>query len=305
MPKSDLTFEMTPTSWALKGALGVGVLSVSSAAILIKLVPAPSTAIAFWRLALTVIILLPWAIKQQIGWTTVRENTGWFLLSGIFLALHFLFWIRSLDLTSVAVSTAVVSTHPVVVALWTRLFGRRVLPRRLYIGGALVFLGLAIATLTSGLHRHDLWGIFDAFLGAVFASCYLLIGQHLRQKLSTTHYAVLVYSVSAILLGSMQCVQFHQLGPFSPNIWVLYVTMAVLPTLGGHTLFNWLLRYIPATEISLAFLGEIAGASLLAWLILGQVPTGGNIIGVGIILGGLAITQWPSPLSHPRPTLQE
>lgn len=300
MPKSDLAFETTPTSWALKGALGVGVLSVSSAAILIKLVPAQPTAIAFWRLALTVIILLPWAIRQPMRWATVRKNIGWLLLSGIFLALHFLFWIRSLSLTSVAVSTAVVSVHPVLVALWTRLIGRRALRRRLYIGGALVFLGLTIATLVSSLQLHDLWGIFDAFLGAVFAGGYLLMGQHLRQKFSTTHYAVLVYSVSAILLGSMQWAQFHQMGPFSPNIWALYAAMAVLPTLGGHTLFNWLLRYIPATEISLAFLGEIAGASLLAWLVLGQVPTGANIIGVGLILGGLVITQWHSPFPHPR-----
>ncbi|PSR32239.1 MAG: hypothetical protein C7B46_15130, partial [Sulfobacillus benefaciens] len=208
------------------------------------------------------------------------------------------FWIRSLSLTSVALSTAVVSTHPVMVALWTRIIGRRVLRRRLYMGGALVFLGLTVATLTSGLQHNNLWGIFDALLGAVFAGGYLLLGQHLRQNFHTTHYAVLVYSISAFVLGSMQWTQFHHLGPFSPKIWALYVAMAVLPTLGGHTLFNWLLRYIPATEISLALLGEIAGASLLAWLILGQVPTGGNIFGVGLILGGLAITQWPSPIAH-------
>lgn len=294
MPKSEISHGQTPASWALKGALGVGVLSVSSAAILIKLAPAPASAIAFWRLVLTIGILAPWAIKHRVSWKTVGREAKWLILSGIFLALHFLFWIRSLSLTTVAVSTALVSIHPVLVALWSRLVGHRAIRRQVYVGGILVLLGLIVVTLASGLGWQHLWGVFDAFLGAVFAAGYLLVGQHSRQRLRTTHYAVGVYAVAALLLGSVQWARYHQLGPFTPTIWLLYAAMAIFPTLGGHTLFNWLLRYVPATEISLAFLGEIAGASILARIVLGQVPTPTSLTGVVLILGGLVVTQWPA-----------
>lgn len=301
MPKSDPAVQArSPSSWVLEVALAVGVLSVSSAAILIKLVPSTPAATAFWRLLLSVLILLPWALKGQARSPVTIRNLPSLIFSGIFLALHFLTWIWSLHLTSVAVSTALVSTHPVFVALYERFFLKRSLKRETVTGGILIFVGLILATVGHGIQIRHLEGILMALLGSLFAAGYILLGQRLRQRLTTATYAVSVYSTSTLLLGLMQLGWYGNLGTLSPRIFVIYLLLALLPTLGGHTLFNWLLRYTPATTVSLAFLGEIAGATLLAWVILGQVPSAASLFAVLFILAGLTISVRPPKILTAR-----
>ncbi|MDA8195552.1 MAG: DMT family transporter [Thermaerobacter sp.] len=279
----------TPAPWALQGALLIGVLSVSSAAILIKLTPAPPAAVAFWRLALTVIITVPWFVARR-GWTELQVGDGWGLFfSGVLLALHFFTWIWSLSLIPVAVSTALVSTHPIMVAMYHRWVEHRRLSRSLRWGGFLALAGLFVMIAAQGIHPQELGGMVLAVAGAAFAAGYLLTGQSLRRHVSTTTYSTLVYFTSAIILGSGQGLLTGSLGPLTVHVFVLYVLMAVIPTLGGHTLFNWMLRYTPAATVSLALLGEIAGATILAWLILRQTPPLATLCGVAAITAGLGV----------------
>ena len=90
-------------------AVAVGVIAVSAAAIFIRLADAPPLAIAFWRNALGVVLLLPVALARREAFPR-----GWALwigvASGVALGTHFGFWISSLDYTSVAASVVLVST---------------------------------------------------------------------------------------------------------------------------------------------------------------------------------------------------
>lgn len=291
MPKSDPIESVpgTPSSAVLQGALAIGVLSVSSSAVLIRLVPAPASAIAFWRLLIAILILAPGLLRQRPLIAKLKQHAWLLTASGGFLALHFLTWIQSLSLIPVAASTALVSCHPIFVAGYERLVHQKPLARGTIIGGILVFLGLVAVTASAHFQVKSLWGAALALLGALFAAAYLLVGQRARQSLHTTLYAPSIYTVALILLAGVQLTQFHGLGPLNLRILILYVLMALLPTIGGHTLFNWLLRYMPASTVSLAFLGEIAGSALLAWLILGQVPPVAAMLGIAAILAGLFI----------------
>jgi len=47
----------------------------------------------------------------------------------------------------------------------------------------------------------------------------------------------------------------------------------------GHTTFNWALKYLPASVIAIATLGEPMGSTLLAYLILGEGLTIWKVIG--------------------------
>ncbi|MFM8300824.1 MAG: EamA family transporter, partial [Microcystis aeruginosa] len=70
--------------------------------------------------------------------------------------------------------------------------------------------------------------------------------------------------------------------------------MAIFPQLIGHTSFNWALRWVAPTIVTMVILLEPIAASLLGVFIFGEIPPqeviyGGLIllIGVGIaILGG-------------------
>jgi drug/metabolite transporter (DMT)-like permease len=93
--------------------LPIGILAISTASIFIKLCDAPVLIIATFRMMLASLVLMPFAYYKKTwrGWK--RNEMGWFLLSGLFLSLHFAFWIASLKYTSVASSVVLVERFPI------------------------------------------------------------------------------------------------------------------------------------------------------------------------------------------------
>src|SRR5512137_3206674 len=124
--------------------LPIGMIAISTASIFIKLCDAPVLTIASYRMILASLMLMPFACykKPWRGWE--RKEIKWFLLSGLFLSLHFAFWIASLKYTSVASSVVLVTTHPIFVGIGGWIF----LKERM--GLNLVF-GISLSILGSGL----------------------------------------------------------------------------------------------------------------------------------------------------------
>lgn len=77
------------------------------------------------------------------------------------------------------------------------------------------------------------------------------------------------------------------MGPYPAKEWILFFLLAVVPTLFGHTLFNWLLKWVSASTISMSILGEPVGAALLAYWIFGEVVTWSQWVGGALILIGI------------------
>src|SRR2546427_348498 len=75
-----------------------------------------------------------------------------------------------------------------------------------------------------------------------------------------------------------------------PRELLLFTALAVVPQIGGHTLYNWSLRWVTAPVVSLSLVGEPVGSSLLAWALLSQVPTVGVAVGAGLALLGIYLT---------------
>ena len=65
----------------------------------------------------------------------------------------------------------------------------------------------------------------------------------------------MVYGVCAAALGAASVISGASLVPPTKDI-PLFLALAAVPTICGHTLFNWTLRHLPASVVSTAFLGE-------------------------------------------------
>ena len=63
----------------------------------------------------------------------------------------------------------------------------------------------------------------------------------------------------------------------------LFLLMALIPTLLGHTMQNWAIGYLPAYVVSISLLAEPIGSGLLAWFFFQEVPS------FGVVLGGLVV----------------
>lgn len=62
--------------------------------------------------------------------------------------------------------------------------------------------------------------------------------------------------------------------------------LAIVPTI-SHVINNWLLNYVNATTISMSILGEPAGATALAVVLLGERLVGWQIVGGLLVVLGV------------------
>jgi drug/metabolite transporter (DMT)-like permease len=131
-----------------------------------------------------------------------------------------------------------------------------------------------------------------ALMGAVGGAGYFIIGRKLRKRIDTLAYVSVVYSVTAILLIAIAgAFDLNFLG-YRPQTYLLFFLIAMVPQVIGHTSFNWALKYISATMVSLVILGEPIGASLLAFFVLGEKITAFQGIGGSLILTGVGLAIW-------------
>ena len=279
-----------------------GVSVASTAAIMITSLIGEGVgllAIATGRLGFAALILTPIALaksRDELRRLSRRE-IGLALLSGVFLAIHFAAWISSLAYTSVASSTALVTTNPIFVALVSWLIWRERLGRRALIGIALSFLGsllIALSDRNGGSGSNPLLGDFLALVGALFVTGYLLAGRELRRHMHILPYIWLVYSTAAVILLLWMVIAGQTLLGFPPYVYLLLLALAVGPQLLGHTSFNWSIKYLSATFVAVAILGEPISSTVLALVLLPNQQlqalqlAGGLVLMLGITVATLA-----------------
>lgn len=278
---------------AVAAGLLVGVLAVSTSAILIRVADAPSLALAFWRCAGGAAVLAPFAVRTQRGRPgrftrgQVRQLAG----AGVLLALHFALWIPSLELTTVASATVLVTMAPVFVGIGAALFLGEAPRRRTWLGIALAVAGAAgiAAADTGGMAAggRALLGDAMALGGAIMVAGYLLVGRAARQHLPVVIYAAAVYGVAAVLLLAACVATGAALSGYPAATWLAVAGLIAGPQLLGHTVFNTLLSTLTATVVAVAILAEPLAATLLAWLLLAELPARGFVLAAPVVLVGV------------------
>lgn len=291
--------------------LVIGVCAVSLAAILIRLAQqeaVPSLLIAWGRLLIAAILLTPILWRRadylaQIRHLTVRDLmlAG---LAGLFLALHFVTWVTSLEYTTVLISVVLVTTTPIWVALLEVFFLGSRLSRPLVIGLALALLGGAVigtAGHVEGTTDPDraLVGAILSVFGAVAVAVYLVIGRNLRAKLALTPYVWLVYSTAALLILPVIVFSGQSLTGYSPEGYLWVIGTALVPQLIGHTSLNYALAFLRATYVSLATQLEPVLSAVAAAIVFAEIPGPGQILGGAVIVLGVSLaTFWKERISR-------
>lgn len=267
----------------------IGIIAISFSSIFIRWSEAEVSIIAMYRLYLTNLLMLPfaWKYRHELFRLTGRQ---WLLLvcSGTMLGFHFLFWMNSLHLTTVASSTVILTLEPVLVMLGSFWLFRARANRMMITGMSLAIVGsIAIGAGDLRTSGTALSGDVLSLLGTVAVAAHMLIGQHLRDSISAYTYNFWVFAIAASSLALYNVSNGFAFTSYPWHEWRLFLLLAIVPTLFGHYLFNWLLKYISATAVSMAVLGEPVISSILAWLLLGeQLSVIQSLAGL-LILGGV------------------
>lgn len=268
----------------------IGVLGVAASGPIIAAFPTvPVLAMAFWRNAIgTAVMAVPATINNPRTFAQLRRREwGWSSVAAVSLALHFVCFMISIRMTTVAAATALVCLQAVWIALFQTLRGTRY-GWRVGLGIVFSFAGVVVITgFDIGSGSEALIGDGLAVIGGILAAAYTMAGAKARRTMSTSTYTTLCYGMTSIILFAI-CVAFQiPLWGFDARGWVGIIALTLFAQIFGHSAFNHLVSSIGPLTVSTLILLEIPGAALLAAIFLGQILPAGTIIGLAFILAGL------------------
>lgn len=270
----------------------VGVISVSLSAILVKLANADAGVIAFYRMLFSVLLMAPVFLIKYLHELKVLSIRDWLfsIMAGIFLAFHFILWFESLNYTSVASSTVLVTLQPLFAFAGTYFFFKEEITLKAIVSGSTaVFGSLLISWGDFQISGDAFWGDILALIACALVTGYLLVGQEVRRRLSLVTYTMVVYTVSTITLCFYVLFKNESFGPYPGIDWLWFLLLAIVPNLLGHTLFNWAIKYVSTSVISIAILFEPIGAAILAIFVFKEYLVATQIIGGLIVIAGIML----------------
>lgn len=305
----------TPSRAVVVSALAVGVTAVSFSAILVRIAlgeePAltMALAIAFWRTVGGAAVLGPFALRnrRRAGGRLTSVRRRQLAASGTFLAAHFALFLASLALTTVASSVTLTTMSPLFVAVGAARFLNEPASRRTWAGLGVTTLGAAAIGLadasTFALGLEALLGDVMAFGAALAVTGYLLLGRVTRRDVAAVTYSAVVYAWAGLWLLVVCLLVDAPLWGYEPTTWLAIVGIVAGPQLLGHTVFNTLLSTVSATVVSIVVLAEPVGATILAWLLLDELPAPLFWVGAPLVLLGVYVAT--ARLRPRRPELVE
>ena len=269
----------------------VGVIGISLSSIFVKWSEAPSAVTAASRLLWTVILMTPVVLGKRSVRAELkgcsRRTIILSVLSGLFLAIHFVVWFESLLHTSVASSTVIVCTEVIWVSLGYWLFMKGKISVKA-VGAILITLigSVMIAYADSGSGSH-LYGDVLALVAAVAVAVYMLLGRMVRENTSTAVYTYLVYTACAAILVIVCMVQGKDMLGYGWSPVAMGLLLAVFSTILGHSIFSWCLKFFSPSFVSASKLCEPVVAAVLAAGLFGELPSWMQVTGGILILTGV------------------
>ncbi|NHJ46350.1 MAG: DMT family transporter [Asgard group archaeon] len=305
--------------------IALALLMTSFASILIRLAgkdvttfwptrePADASVIAFWRLLFATGGMFLGAVVtgnlKQFKKVDVKKDLPLLTLSGFMLAVHFVSWNHSLQLTTVASSVTIAYLMPLFTLIFSVIFLKdkanwiQVLAIVFSISGAIV-VGVAdflFPQSTEGL--QPIFGDILALVGGISAAAYFVIGRKKRERLDIFSYTTIVYGMCTVFIfiylmgyngiSLIPAVSFESITILKLNWqhYLFFLLLAIGPSCLGHTLYNYSLGYVRAPVITVTALGEMFGSTLLAFAIFNETPTHWSAyIGMFLVALGIVAT---------------
>lgn len=242
-----------------------------------------------FRLGFALLVIIPMSLRQRSSMQAVKalskRDRGLTVLSGVMLAIHFASWATALTLTDSLVAVAIWSTFCLMTVLGSSLALRERTPLPALCGIILATIGVGICAI--GASGSQLLGVIIALVAAITQAVYTLCGRAVRRHLDNTPYTLVVYSVAFICL--LLCAVIFRIPTTGMDVQGIgwSIALALICTLGGHSMQNYALKYYKAPTVSTAILTEVFTGPLLVFLVFGEVPKLASMIGGAVILLGV------------------
>ena len=279
--------------WARIALLALGIFCASTAVILIKSNDDSPFLIAAYRLLIASTILTPFFLKERrkytgsYGWAQVRIT----LLPGVALALHFITWNIGIQLTPVSNASLIINMTPVAMPFFLWIFFRERINRKEIIGTVLVLSGLIWLGIAShNVSLASFRGNLICFGSMLFLALYMALGRRNNARLPLWLYMVPLYLTAGLVCLGSATFFINPIKAYSLKNVIIFFALGVIPTIGGHGILNYSMKFFRGQVVSIAYLGQIIFATIMAFFIFGEVPIPAFYLTAVLIVSGVVVT---------------
>ena len=280
----------------LRAALLVfGVLCGSTAVIMIKASDEHPLLVASYRLLVAALLLTPFFFRDlslsggQYSW----RQLGWSALPAVILAVHFMSWTIGARMTRVANASLIANLTPVAMPFFLFAFYRERVNRQEIIGTIFTLAGLVVLTGSNlNVSRTSFTGDLICF-GSMFGyAAYMALGRKNGGRIRLWLYMVPLYWIAGLICLGVAVFYINPIKPYSLNNILMMVGLGVIPTIFGHTILNYSLKYFRGQVVSVTNLGQPIFAGILGFLLFREVPRPIFFLAAALIIVGVLIVLW-------------
>ena len=269
--------------------LALAMVSVSSTSLVIRYVAVvPALTLAFWRMLSASGMLWGYSLASS-GGSLSSINKKLTVFAGVFLGFHFAFFFLGVRHTSIANATLLGNTGPFFTALFALYAGQHI-SKKTYLGLGLALLGVLIVQGSSlNMGGEKIWGNSISLLSGFCAGLSYIFSAKIREETRTAVYGRSLFFVAAVTIGIVAVFMGDSLLEFQKEHIVWLIFLGLVPSILGHNMLNYAIKYLTPTTVASVPLGEPIIATMLGYLIFSERVPLETILGGPVILCGIYI----------------
>ena len=262
--------------------LSIGLLSISLSPIVARALTSSATIISFWRMFFASLLLWCYSIIYNKSFDKLSfSNKIRTTFAGLLLGLHFIFFYEAVKITTIANATFLGTLAPFFTLLIELLLYKRNYKNMVYYGMLLALIGTVVVLISNfDLSSKYTLGNIYAVLCSLCISISFLIAEKVRDTEGTIEYTRMLYGVAAItifIIGSFYTETFMI---YEKNEIFGFIFLALVPTILGHNIFYYSLKFTTPTIVGTIPLGEPILASIVAFFLFNES------VGINTAIGG-------------------
>ena len=262
-------------------------LFISTSGVLGKYIAMPSEVIVWFRSVFAMCFLYVFIRFKKIDLKLKStKHVVPFIISGIFMALHWVTYFYALKRSNVAIGMLSLYTFPVMIAFLEPLFLKiKFNPIHLLLG-CMVLLGIYTLAPDFNLESENVQGILFGLLSALCYSIRILI---LKQYVLQYNGVLLMfYQTLIITICLVPVLFFIDVSGFESQ-YPYVLLLALLTTAIGHSLMVHSLQFFSVSTASIISSVQPIFGIILAFVFLNEIPTWNTFIGGSLILATVII----------------
>ena len=267
----------------------LAMVSVSSTSLVVRSVATvPALVLAFWRMFTASGMLWSYSVIRPAG-NLSPINKKRIIFAGIFLGCHFACFFLGIRNTSIANATLLGCLSPIF-TVFIAIFQKKKINKMTYVGLIVAIVGVGI--VQSGdisLNNTNLFGDSIALLSALFLAITFVLAEKIRQETDNVVYGRSLFFVASITVLFIATTTGDSVLNFMPADIPWFLFLGLVPSIFGHNLLNYAVKYITPTAVSSVPLGEPIIASLFGLLLFGEAIPLGALLGGPVVLIGVYI----------------